>query len=76
MTTHEEPGLFRYTNAMMASVYWSETHLVWKWTVTRRSDDEWLLWDHGEEISFGSAQRSVQFALGELTTNQYSYEPF
>lgn len=70
----EQQSAWAWSEKAIASLYWSDTHTVWKWGVTRQTGQEWALWASGEAPSFRQAALSMAHAFEDLANSEG--EPF
>ena len=53
--TYQTEGMMQWSEQVLSSIYWSDIHSVWKWSVTRRTDGTWSRWQEGESFTFRGA---------------------
>ncbi len=64
--TYKTAPLMQWSEQVMSTIYWSDTHSVWKWSVTRRSDGTWQRWQQGECSTFRGAAAATAEAYVDL----------
>lgn len=64
--TDQTAPMLQWSEQVLSSIYWSDVHSVWKWTVSRRSDGTWSLWQQGECFTFRGAAAATATAYVDL----------
>ena len=63
---YQTDTMMQWSEQVLSSIYWSDIHSVWKWTVTRRTDGTWSRWQQGECSTFRGAAAATAGAYVDL----------